>query len=1443
MAMPSVKTPEFNWKRADRVLEWRQFRTMTEIILNGPYKELADEAKVGCLINWMGIEGAELRSTWTLSEDEAKDVKHHLDRFESYMKPQSNFRLSRFKFRQKVQKPEQTIEDFVAELKIAIKDCRYRSDDEHIIDGIIFGTKERRIREKLLENDDPELTVKDALLQIKPIEASRIQSSGIEGATGYGDNMIHHVSQQSRKQIRDCKFCGKSHPSRQCPAYGTKCKTCGRNNHWASVCRSNKHRRHGKDNRERRRSRSRQRERRHSSKSRKHIRSVEQRDSDYSDSDTDSVDSVDSVNAQFKSMYYHSVENMSNDKNPCNKLFVRLPVSTKQIRSGVNFKVDTGAEGNLLPVSDYVRLFPCSKLDKFGNPINIKQNTNVKLIAFNGTEIKQYGVCSATLLHKGNRIKADFFVVKNGPAILGLPTSEKLKVITINVDTVEHMTVTMEHDDADYYNNDKERQDSKKAKTNMMHEFNDVFQGVGCFAGECTIHLDPNVPPSVSPPRRIPVALQDPVKAELESMESQGIIASLAVDEPSEWCNSFICASKSNGNLRFCLDPAKLNEAIIRPYHYTPTLEDVLPKLNGAKYFSILDARSGYWNIKLDNKSSYYTTFATPFGRYRFLRLPFGLSCSSDMFQKKIDETYGDMPQVTGIADDLVIIGYDEDGADHDRNLKAFLERTREKGIKLNPDKCIIRCTRIPFYGMVTGANGLEPDPKKIKAIVDMKPPTCVKDLQSFLGVVNYLSGFSPYVAELAAPLRKLLRTDSVFCWTPEYDRAFNAIKKEMASPKILKFFDAKKPVVLEVDSSGHGLGAALMQPSDSNNYKSLKPVAYASKTLSDAETRYANIEREMLAIVFGMERFHHYTYGRKVNVITDHKPLVAIMKKPVSSAPPRLARMLLRLQKYDINLEYSPGKELKLADALSRVDPLPGKEIQGLDLTVHEFHQEVNASVQKLDTIRGEIDKDLELQCLKNTVISGWPDTRMECPSHIVPYWNYRDEISIVDGILIKGNRIIIPKVLRAEVLDQIHYAHLGVEKCRLRARDSVFWPNINKDIAELVSQCTACQELQPNNKKEPLKPFDIPPTQWHTVASDLFFYDGENYLLLIDYYSKFPFVRKIPDITTNQVIKHMKLIFEDQGIPSKMITDSGSQYLSADFQNFSKLYAFEHIAVSPLHHQANGMVERCVQTVKRIIKKCKKSGQDLHLALLCYKTTPIDHNLPSPCELLNGRMYKSNLPSVPLAQQMKSSSAGRPHRDTIHKELTDRQNKQKYYYDRHTKPLDRLYEGQQVAIQDNKGYWTKTGVIKSVDHDRRQYIIETGNGSIYIRNRKYVRPMNVNRENMLSQYIDEPAVVYDNLVDLSKFVQPNVSDTNNRSSNKSDKRVRFQVPEKPMHVTPESSKQTVADTQRHKIPKEPVDKPSHNDIERRENISKDDKNVYTKSGRKVNEPKKMNL
>uniref|UniRef100_A0AAQ5Z5J2 ribonuclease H n=1 Tax=Amphiprion ocellaris TaxID=80972 RepID=A0AAQ5Z5J2_AMPOC len=302
------------------------------------------------------------------------------------------------------------------------------------------------------------------------------------------------------------------------------------------------------------------------------------------------------------------------------------------------------------------------------------------------------------------------------------------------------------------------------------------------------------------------------------------------------------------------------------------------------------------------------TTFSTPFGRYRFLRMPFGISSASEVFQRTMDQLFAGYPFAV-IVDDIIVGG--RSVAEHDANLKIVLERAREVNLRLNPHKCKFRLDQVGYVGHIFTSEGPKADPSKTAAITDMPVPTDVTSLQRFLGMVSYLGKYIPNFSDIAAPLRKLTHKETAWCWFQQHQEAFDRLKSCLFSPPVLAYYDVREPITLTCDASCYGLGAACMQNG--------RPVAFASRILTETETRYAQIEKELLAVVFAYTKFKQYVYGKPIIVETDHQPLVTILKKPIHAAPARLQRMLLQLQSYDISLVYKKGKNMYLADTLSR--------------------------------------------------------------------------------------------------------------------------------------------------------------------------------------------------------------------------------------------------------------------------------------------------------------------------------------------------------------------------------------------------------------------------------------------------------------------------------------------------------------------------------------------
>ena len=955
-------------------------------------------------------------------------------------------------------------------------------------------------------------------------------------------------------------------------------------------------------------------------------------------------------------------------------------------KTPIKLKIDTGASGNTLTLQTFRNLYGKRDLSKVITPVR-----NTKLTAYNGQKIPCYGSLDLELSHKGKLTKAKFYVVDvEGACIIGLPTCEKLKLVTINCNEINTTDVS--------------------SVESLKQAYPGQFDTLGDFQGPAQLHTKLGAEPSIDPPRKCSVHLEEQLKAELEKMVKQGVIRK--VKEHTDWCSSLAYSVKKDGSLRICIDPQKLNAALKRCPHKIPTLEEINPKFTGSSVFSKMDAKAGYWSVHLDEPSQLLTTFRTPFGRYCWKRLPFGLRVSQDIFQARMDEILEDLPGVAGITDDVCVHG--KDVQEHDDNLRRLMERAKQCGLVFNSEKCDIRKNEISFFGNIYSKDGIRPDPAKVQGIQSMPVPENKEDLQRFLGMMTYLSMFIPNFSKESQPLRELLKTDVPFVMSEDLIHCFNNLKKLVSSTIYLKFFDPKKPTVLEVDSSMKGLGAAIIQ----DGY----PVAFASKSLDSTQSNYPNIDREMLAVVFGITRFHTYLYGRPFKVITDQKPLEMIVQKPLLKAPPRLQRMLQKIQGYDYVVEYRSGKSMTLADTLSRLPSQADKtsldldlRVDGLDLSKDEIgfcqYDFISFTPKKQYQLREATKTDPVLNSLMETIVHGWPDNIKALPVDVRPYWSFRDELAIEDGIIFKGQEVVVPEALRQDVLRQLHQSHQGLKKTRLLAKECAYWPNIFRDIEQAVRSCATCQEFASANSHEPLLPHDIPNSPWRKLGTDLFEIEGRNFLLIADYFSKYPIVTQMRTTTSQAIAEEMEKVIAMFGRPDQIISDNGPQYQGQPFKVLMDKYGIEHITSSPRYPQSNGFIERQVQTVKKTIKKCDREGKDFQLAMLNLRATPVDSKLPSPAEMLFGH---------PIATLLPSRVAPRAEYQQYKVQLDERRQTMKTSYDKSTSSdLPPLYSGQDIRILNKETKRWEPGQVVNKASTPRSYNVRTYTGNTLRRNR----------------------------------------------------------------------------------------------------------------------------
>ena len=780
-------------------------------------------------------------------------------------------------------------------------------------------------------------------------------------------------------------------------------------------------------------------------------------------------------------------------------------------------------------------------------------------------------------------------------------------------------------------------------KQEILSQYSGCFEGIGCFPGDpYKFHLKPDHKPARHAPRKVPVHLEKAFKEEIDSLVSQGILEE--VKEHTDWVNSYVIVEKDTGNahapnhtikkkLRICLDPRDLNEALEREPYHTRSVDEITAKLQGMTVFTIVDFRKGYWMVVLHPDSRKLTCMALPFGRFQWTRLPMGTVVAQDIFQSKLDAIFIGMNGVTGIADDMIIAGKDE--MEHDKNFQAFMEKCMENNLTLNAEKIQFKQKQVSFYGHVWSENGISPDPKKIQALKHMEFPPDKETMRSFLGMINYLNRYSALSAHLAAPLSSLTHQAADYKPEKTHMENFQRLKMEISKTEALPYFNTSAETTLQTDASKKGLGACLIQNG--------KVVCYASRSLTKTEQNYQNLEREALGTIWGMEKFHYFLYGKKFTLETDQKPLVSIYKKHMVDISPRVQRLIVRSFPYQpFTVVYKKGRDIPVADALSRVTPMdPEDNIKLPIIAINMITKLVLMSTfaqdnfsRKLDRIRKSTSQDDQLTRLSRYINTGFPCEKKNLPKDLQDYWNYRDTLSIENGLITCGSRIIVPHEMPAEMMQYIHEGHQGKERCLLQARNTVFWPRISQDIQELIERCIICQE---HGKSQPIVGItqELPPFPWHTLATDIFYWKRMDFLIVADVFSKYFLVRKLINSTSTAVCVEIATIVTELGLPHVIRSDNGPCYSSKEFQQMLQRYNITHHTSSPHHPRSNGFVERMVGVAKKLMDKAGSEGKPWISGLYEYRVTPQSGSIASPLQLLTQRIPREkDLPQLPSTQ-----------------------------------------------------------------------------------------------------------------------------------------------------------------------------------------------------------------
>ncbi|XP_065083396.1 uncharacterized protein K02A2.6-like [Ochlerotatus camptorhynchus] len=744
--------------------------------------------------------------------------------------------------------------------------------------------------------------------------------------------------------------------------------------------------------------------------------------------------------------------------------------------------------------------------------------------------------------------------------------------------------------------------------------------------------------PVFRPKRPVAYGMYQTVDDELDRLERKKIIEPI---DFSEWAAPIVVVRKANGTIRIYGDYSTgLNDAL-QPHQYPlPLPQDIFANLANCTVFSQIDLTDAFLQVEVDESSRDLLTINTHRGLYRYNRLPPGVKAAPGAFQQLIDTMLVGLKGVSGYLDDIVVGGTDEE--DHKKNLRAVLQRIQEFGFTIRSEKCSFGESQIRYLGHLLDRHGLRPDPAKIEVIQKLPAPKDVSGVRSFLGAINYYGKFVPNMRTLRFPLDELLKGNGEFRWTTECQRAFDRFKELLGSNLLLTHYDPRREIIVSADASSIGVGATISHRFPDG---SVKVVQHAARALTKAEMGYSQPDREGLAVVFAVTKFHKMIFGRQFRLQTDHAPLIRIFGSrkgiPVYTAN-RLQRWALTLLLYDFSIEYIPTEKFGNADILSRLINNHAKPEEDyviasviLEEDVRFIADEVISGLPlSFKIVEQDTQADQQLRKVYRYLQEGWPEVSTIEDPEIRRFHGHKDSLCSVWKCIMFGERLVIPEKHRLRCMRQLHQGHPGIQRMKSIARSYVYWPSIDDEIVGFVKACKHCASVAKSPPHSPPVPWPKPSGPWKRVHVDYAGpIDGVYYLLAIDAHSKWPEVVPTQRITSTATISILRNIFARLGMPETLVSDNGTQFTSSEFQKFCSDSGIDNVTTAPFHPQSNGQAERFVDTFKRALKKIQEGkncvGEALDIFLLTYRTTPNRQveDGKSPSEAMFGRRIRTSL------------------------------------------------------------------------------------------------------------------------------------------------------------------------------------------------------------------------
>ena len=887
----------------------------------------------------------------------------------------------------------------------------------------------------------------------------------------------------------------------------------------------------------------------------------------------------------------HSMDaSISQIGRPPPPLMASLHVSNGSLWVPVTMEVDTGAAPTTLTEDFYQKHL--SQLPLQPPPTETIRN-------FDGTPIAGIkGSVKTKLALKDRFHQGNILIVKRGLAsVLG---RDFLEALCISLDLGSRQISTMD----------------TKVSLSDFPKLTDP--SLGTFPNYAhRIRIQDGAIPKVTRCRPVPLHRRQAVYKEIKDMDEAGIWERVTT---SQWAHPLVSVPKADQGVRITSDLSALNKYVIPERYPLPHIKDLFLEMAGSKIFSKLDLKKGFYHIQLNSDSRDLTTTITPLGLRRYCRLPMGLTDSSAIFQRLIHQILSGCDGCIVYVDDIIIHAATPE--EHNHHLRKVLQTLTKHDLRLQQKKCLFLQNEIPAFGHIISSTGIRPDPVNLKPIKDAPRPQNLKDVQSFLGLINYFQDFIQDLSSIAEPLRNLTRKDVPFIWTEDCECAFQVFKKLALEDMALHIYDPNAPTLVTTDASDIGIGGLLTQMQQGKEI----PIAFFNRTLSSPERNYAANEKEALACVMALEHWEKLLLGRPFTLRTDHQALQTLLASPISKRQSsKFLHWKERLAAFDYHVEYLPGPLNQAADALSRL---------------HQRASDLGIQGIKAQGLKEMSAADRDIKEIQNQMQLGWQNY----PPELRPYFNVRDQLKWSQGLLWFKNKILPPASAHRDILKFAHEGHPGIVRMKRILRDSYWWPGMSKRAEQFVNNCLPCQVSSKSRGTQAIPSpsiprADKPAAQW---ALDITgpFWNNRYLVVAMDSYSSFPEILDTKETTTNIIIEWLSDLFARYGLPQGILTDNGPQFVSSAFQNFLKEADIHHYTSAVYNPQENGQVEAFNKFLKHGIQAFHSTNQSwkcgLRQLLAAYRATPPSTDVPSPAfRFLNHTFRAPHQPNLTQPQR----------------------------------------------------------------------------------------------------------------------------------------------------------------------------------------------------------------